>query len=347
MSYKLLCGPIDRAVRVWTRENVEKQIVPDLFAEDTTREALLLHLREWKLAALFSDDAGQCKELVRVAAPTLAKLNDGDDLNHARVKDGRVALTGHRFNMLLCEQPGIDGVGRQLLTGSNAGVGLVNRMFVAEASPQSGIPDALHAVTFSTNVKEAYAARVKTLIEASIHQVTSGFERPVLRLATDAAELLIASGDVLRNRYRGHPRAQALSSYIVRHAERTLRLAGVIHVFEYGPEGEIDLDVMKAAELMGRWSIEQFERMTDVPVPPSQFELDVQRLTNDLIQSCTATGFWNYELGLLRRQAYNAGLTKSRFERALAELCGRGGAWISIQGRKDVLVIRRSVLLGY
>ena len=345
VPYRLLRDPIDRAVRVWARENAEKKIDPALFAEDITREGLILHLREWKWAALFSDDAGQCRQLIKLAAPTLAKLNDGDDLNHARVKEGRVALTGHRFNMLLAEQPGIDGVGHQLLAGSNAGVGLVNRLFVATACA-SRMPAALHGVAFSKEVREAYEMRIKTLLEASIKQVTSDAERPVLPLSREATEFLIASGDDLRNRYRGHPREQALIAYVARHSERTLRLAGVVHVFEYGTDGGIQLDVLRAAEVVGRWSVEQYERMTDVPAKPNQAEVDMQRLAQALNRHCVATGCWAHELSAIRRQAFNIGLSKPRFDRALAELCGHGGVAIVLQGRKDLLCVHQPLCLG-
>ena len=346
LGFKLLREPVARAVRAWTRENAEKNITPAFFAEDATREALILQLIDWKSAALFSDDAGLCKQLVKQAAPTLAKLNDGDDLHHSRVKDGRVALTGHRFCMLLTEQPGIDGVGHQLLAGSNAGVGLVNRIFVAEAlSAQMGA--ALHFVHFSAEVRDAYEARVKALLEQSIAQLISAAERPVLRLSRDAAEFLIESGDELRNRFCGHPRWQALSPYVARHAERILRLAGVIQVFEYGTDGEIQLHVLQAADTVGRWSVEQFERMTDAPPPPSQAENDATRLADALHQHCVATGCWFYELATIRRQAINIGLTKARFDQALAELCGRGGASVSFQGTKGLLCVRPPMSLPF
>ncbi|MEJ6007732.1 DUF3987 domain-containing protein [Paucibacter sp. AS339] len=346
VPYKQLRDPIDREVRAWTLGNAEKKIAPALFAEDITREGLILHLREWKWVGLFSDDAGQCKQLVKAASPTLAKLNDGDDINHARVKDGRIALTGHRFNMLLAEQPGIDGVGHQLLAGSNAGVGLVNRLFVAQAC-SAQIPKAFHGVTFSNEVREAYEKRVKTLIEASIKQVTSGLDRPVLRLSKDASEFLIASGEELRNRYWGHSRGQTLNAYVARHSERILRLAGVLHVFEFGTDGEIQLDVMQAADVIGRWSIEQYERMTDVPVKPSQAEVDVQRLGEALHRHCAVTGSWAHELTSVRRQSFNVGLSKARFDRALAELCGQGRVSIFLQGRKDLLCVHQPLSLGH
>lgn len=345
LGLKLLRDPIARAVRAWSRKNALKKIDPAFFVEDATREAAIQHLIAWKSAALITDEAGQCKQLIKEAAPTLAKLNDGDDLHHARVKDGRVALTGHRFCMLLAEQPGIDGAGNQLLAGTNAGVGLVNRMFVAEAlATQMGA--ALHGVAFSNEVQTAYEARVETLVGHSIAHVISAAERPVLRLSREAAEFLIASGEEMHNRFRGHPREQALTAYIARHQERVLRLAGVVHVFEYGTAGEIGLQVLRAADAVGRWSIDQYERMTDVPPKRTQAEVDVQRLAQALHRYCAATGVEVHDLATIRRQALNIGLTRARFDGALAQLCGQGGVSIALQGRKDLLCVHRPLTLG-
>ena len=57
---------------------------------------------------------------------------DGDTIDHSRVGTGRVQVEGHRLTVLASEQPGIDGFGVELFRGTNAAVGLVNRMFVAE-----------------------------------------------------------------------------------------------------------------------------------------------------------------------------------------------------------------------
>lgn len=343
LGLKLLRDPIARAVRAWSRENAQKNIDPAFFVEDATREAAIQHLIAWKSVALITDEAGQCKQLIKEAAPTLAKLNDGDDLHHARVKDGRVALTGHRFCILLTEQPGIDGAGNQLLAGTNAGVGLVNRMFVAEAlATQMGA--ALHGVAFSNEVRTAYEARVETLIGRSIAHVIAEAERPLLRLSREAAAFLIASGDEMRNRFRGHPRELALSAYVARHAERMLRLAGVVQVFEFGTEGEIELHVMQAADAVGRWSVEQFARMTDVPPKPSQAEKDVQQLAEALRQMAVSGRIFAFWLADARRYAMNIGLTRARFDRALAELGGRGLVFVAAQEKRDVLYVQQALL---
>lgn len=346
LGLKLLLDPFARAVRAWSRENAQKKIDPAFFVEDATREAAIQHLIAWKSAALITDEAGQCKRLIKEAAPTLAKLNDGDDLHHARVKDGRVSLTGHRFCMLLAEQPGIDGAGNQLLAGTNAGVGLVNRMFVAEAlATQMGA--ALHGVAFSNEVRSAYEARVETLIGHSIAHVISEAERPVLRLSHEAAEFLIASGEEMRSRFRGHRREQALAAYVARHQERVLRLAGVVYVFEYGIDGEVPLLLLQSADAVGRWSIEQFERMTDVPQKPTQAEVDKEQLAEALHRYSAATGCWIHELTTIRRRAINLGLTRARFDRAIPELCRQGGVSIALQGPKDLLCVHRPLTVGF
>lgn len=342
--FRLLRDPIARALRSWTQEHPGEEPKPALFVEESTRAGLIQQLLEWKAIGLFCDDAGLCKELIKAALPVLAKLMLREPLYHARVKSGRVELVDHIVTVLLMEQPGIDGAGKQLLTGNNSAVGLVNRMFVAETCANQTDAD-FHSVAFSTKVQGAYEQRVKELVEQGISSVTSGNERPLLRLSPEAAEFLIYCGKEQRYRFRGHEREPVLGAYASSHEQRVLRLAGAVHVFERGPDGEIPLHIVQAADAFGRWSIDHFVRMTDVPRKPSQTEVDAQRLAESLQRYCAATGRWLHELPTIRRQAPNVGLTRARFDRALAALCGQGGASIAVQGAKDVLYVHQQLTL--
>lgn len=319
LIYKQLIQPIEK----YLTADIQGRECCHLLLEDATREAIVQSLREWPVAGLLTDEAGMLKNLLK-DAPTLIKLLDGSPLRSARVSTGRVALFGQRFSMLLMEQPEIFEETKRLLGAGKGGVGLINRFFVmllkdfrAEDSP--------HDVRLSDAVALAYEMRVRELLGALTEQVERGYQmRPTLALSPDARQCLFDIIHDARRRCESDSPWASISEYILRHGERVLRLAGVLHVFEYGADGEITLDTLQRAESFGNWYVESFARIFYEPPKPTQAEADADELGNALLQAYRLTGAWVFRQSEMRTQALNLGLTSARFTRALAALCQQG-----------------------
>jgi hypothetical protein len=295
----------------------------DLLLEDANREALVQHLHESPVAGLITEEAGLLKRLLKDAA-TLVKLLDGSPLRSARISTGRIALLWHRLSMLLMEQPDVFKETKALLGASKGGVGLVNRFFVVQLNGLSawGSP---HNVGLSAEAEQAYEKRVHELLDALIEHVEQGgHERPKLKLSGEASDYLISLDREARRNCTPDSPWFPFSEYILRHAERVLRLAGVFHVFEYGTDGEISLDTLQRAEKFGNWYVESFAQIFYEPPKQTQAEVDADELETSFFQTCRLAGFSVFRQSAMRTQALNLGLTPTRFTRALAVLCKQG-----------------------
>lgn len=296
-----------------------------LLLEDSTREALVQDLYEWPVAGLITDEAGGLKRLLK-DAPTLVKLLDGSPFRSARISTGRIALLRHRFSMLLMEQPDIFDQTKPLLGAGKGGVGLINRFFVVRSN-DFRVRNSPHDIGLADEVEQAYEKRVHELLDALIEHVELGnHERRPLKLRADARDCLIDLDCEARRKCTPDSPWFFISEYISRHAERVLRLAGVFHVFEYGTEGEISLDMLQRAESFGNWYVESFAQIFYEPPKQTQAEVDADELENSFFQTCRLTGCSVFRQSAMRTQAMNLGLTPTRFNRALAVLCKQGRA---------------------
>ncbi|MCJ0761591.1 DUF3987 domain-containing protein [Variovorax terrae] len=329
--FRTLIEPVERFLEGFAAEPLETH--PGLLLEDATREAILLALQAWPMAGLFTDEAGQLKRLLR-ESPTLAKLLDGTTLRNARISTGRMALTGHRLVMLLMEQPAIFDAHRVLLGASRGGVGLVNRFLVAATGDLPEHRLAPHSRTHN-HVSARYGARITDLLTITVRNIRAKRKAlPCIGLTPDALKFLDTVDRDVRAlcapRGEWHPHAE----YGSRHVERLLRLAGTLHVFEQGPEGEASLETVQTADWLGRWSVLAFQHLTYEPPKRTRAEDDANKIEQALRAMANPLLEANWPLRVLRFSAVNLGLTKARFDQALPVLAGQGRVSVVRYGRE-------------
>ncbi|WP_175762559.1 DUF3987 domain-containing protein [Burkholderia anthina] len=327
LIYKNLVQPIEKYLVLRMSEKPGEH--GDLLLEDATREALVQSLSEWPVAGLFTEEAGMLKRLLR-DAPTLVKLLDGSPLRSARISTGRVALLRQRLSMLLIEQPDVFEETKRLLGAGKGGVGLVNRFFVA-VSTDFRAGNSPHSVGLSGDVVKVYDMRAGNLLDALFEHVAQGNPvRPTVKLSAEASQCLVDLDHEARTKCVPDSPWSFIAEYILRHAERVLRLAGVFHVFEHGVGGEIALDTLLRAERFGNWYVESFARIFYEQPKPTQAEADADELGNAFLQTYQLTGASMFRQSEIRTQALNLGLTSTRFSRALAALCQQGRARVDL-----------------
>jgi Protein of unknown function (DUF3987) len=330
--YKILMKAVEERLEVLALDEANSAM--SFLVEDTTKEALLQTLNEWPVAAVMTDEAGSLKRLLPDSA-TLAKLLDGTAIRNSRVSTGRMKLSGHRFTMLLMEQPKVFDAHKVLLGASNGSVGVVNRFMLMATDRMPAIPS-LNRPGLFDSVSPPYGKRVGQLLQQAIAFVKSGqTKRPRVALAPAANQFLLHVSDEMQQLKLHSPNAARISEYLARHAERVLRLAGALHVFEHGSDGQVQLDTMQAADLVGRWSLEAFDQMTFVPPVMSQAELDAQLLEQALVFVAQQTGRYQFPIADVRMGLFNKGVSKQRFNRALPILTGQNKAWVVKENRVD------------
>lgn len=326
-----LTEPIHRFVQKRAQLGLKEDRRPLFLIEDATREAVILHLIEWAVAGLFTDEAGQIKALLRNGAPTLAKLIDGSPLQHARISRGRAALQNHRFTMLGMARPNV--FDSNILLGSGkGGIGLINRFLVGQASCPP-YRSAMPTFGLSPEIFSRYEECVSALLDRTIDIVLTGDARPTLRMDKSALRRFVQiAGEMTAA--RSDPDLTGVGEYISRHGERVLRVAGALHVFHHGTAEDVRLESIEAAHQIGLWSIRSYADLANAPPKPTQAEEDAACIENELTRLTRLYGS-QFRLSELRRMSLNIGLPKTRFDRALPLLARAGKITLYMQWRED------------
>ena len=335
--YNTLAEPLRK--RISERLKAEpslKRKEPAFFVEDSTREAVIMHLLSWPVAALATDEGGQLRNLLQGSAAAMAKLVDGTAFYHARVSKGRAALENHRFLLHAMMQPDIFEESKAILGVGKGSVGVINRCQVAVATSS---PNLLRMATFglSAEIEARYVALVNARIDRAIELVLSGGSRPILRLNAAAERRFM---DIAREAasIQHNPEFSHVLEYVSRHCERVLHAAGTLHVAEHDAEGEIQLDSVEAAHQVGLWSLDNFSELM-IPRPkPTRAETDAMRLGHELIKAASFQGAY-LSLPLLRRLSPNIGLTPARFSKAIPLLADAGKITLCMRGREEMIFV--------
>lgn len=311
----------------------------DFLLEDTTPAAIPALVKRLRFAALATDEAGSLGLLQRAAA-TIAKLIDGTALRRTRATTDPISLVGHRFVVLLLQQPHVLQESR-LLAMDAGGVGLLNRCLTAIATPIVG---SLHQVTLPPVLAGLHEQRVRELLDAArLNVLNNRLQLPTLEMSNEAKACFITRSDEAREESRRATGARSgLAEYMSRHGERTLQLAGAIHMYTNGLSGLfrlISAATIETAHWIGVDSIAAYAQLSH---RPTRAEADAALLLQALRHYHATSGLHFIVMGQLYRNAPNIGLTRQRLKAALPSVIGAGHAWIATGGREDVLQFRFS-----
>lgn len=341
----LIYGLLMEAVERYIADAASRGNDCDFLLEDATLAAISPHIKLHRFAGLFTDEGGGLYHLQR-GAPTIAKLIDGTPLRKARGNADPMILGGHRLLMLLLLQPHAAERTKlfNLLPGD---IGLLNRCYTALASPIVG---SLDAVSLPTVVAERHTARVYELLDAARHNAgIKTAQLPALNLGGDARELFQRISIESRTQSTTTARAwSALDEYRSRHGERTLQMAGAIHLYIHGLAGlymAVARSTIQIAHEIGVASYMAYEQLSYRPTPA---EKDAEHLFQALRHYHMTTGLHFVVLTSLYRNAPNIHMTRPRIKAAIPLLVAAGHVWVATGGKEDVLQFRFSspFLLG-
>lgn len=342
LIYNLLMEAIERYIA--DRSNADKSEW-DFLLEDATLAAIAPHMKLNRYAGLFTDEGGGLLHLQR-GAPTIAKLIDGTPLRRARGNSEPTSLVGHRLLMLLLLQPHA-AEQTKLFSMLPGDVGLMNRCLTALATPISG---SLDAASLPAALAERHLARVYELLNAARQNVRNKTAHvPALVMSAEALEFFQGISTHARGQSTTAARGWSASDeYISRHGERTLQLAGAIHLYVHGLPGlglPVAQSTLQITHEIGVASSMTYEQLSYRPTPA---EKDAEQLFQALRHYHLTTGLHFVVLPSLYRNAPNILMTRQRIKAALPRLVAAGHVWVTTGGKDDVLQFRFSspFLLG-
>lgn len=320
-------------------EASDNGIVPELFIEDATREAIVEHLQDWPIAGIMSAEAGLLVRLFKSATPLMAKLLNAEEIRHARVGTGRVALRDHRVISLLMIQPNIFDENKELFGAGSGGVGVFTRFLTFNANLVN-IPTGTFRQGMSVTTKAGYVQIVEELLDQLVHRVSQKLPLPVLTLSQDAKAVLEHQLKMIQHVQTQFAPDDYRVEYFQRHCERILRLAGAFHVFNHGPTGQIDYSTFHAAEQVGRISLDAYAELLYTPPKMSQADVDTADLESQLYSLANAYQTHCFSLKEIQRMVINIGMTKSRFNKAVHRLAATGRFFVSYFNDQEYISIR-------
>lgn len=258
-------------------------LLPHLFFEDTTQEALVMQLAKgWPSASLWSDEGGlvvSSPGMQQNATRFVAMLNrlwDGKPFTAHRKTTGAFHLTNRRFTLSLMLQPAIlqqmltkqDGISRQsgflarcLLTYPTSAMG---ERYYQEP------PQHLHALTdFQTRLKDC-------LDNTPLFDNTGCHHLPVLHFSPKAKQEWIQFFNGLERGLKTPEEWGSIPDVVSKAGENAARLAALFHLFE-GKTGDIQAETIEQAISIMHWHLLEAKRLLGT-IKPQQEHEDAYRL---------------------------------------------------------------------
>lgn len=245
-------------------------IVPRLFYEDTTQEALIEALSKgWPSASLSSDEAaivlgghGFREEKAMQFFGCLNRLWDGNGYSRNRSTTSSFDLYGKRLSCYLMMQ---ETVLTQLLKvndGQSRGTGFLARMLFA--APQSTMGTRLYKEPPAQDHDvEAFNTRMRQLLDMPlpVKEGTMELEPVVLTLSTESYGMWVAYYNEIEQQLGKLGDYEMVKDFAAKSGENVARLAGNFHVFTHGPQGTIEADTMQHAIEIVRWHLNETRRI--------------------------------------------------------------------------------------
>ena len=261
----------------------EIPLLPQLFFEDTTPEAMVAKLATgWPSASLWSDEGGivmSSPGMQQSATRFVAMLNrlwDGKPFSAHRKTSGTFYIANRRLTVSLMLQPAIlqqmlnknDGISRQS--------GFMARCLLAYPSSAMGgryyqePPETLTALS-------EFQGRMTDCLDETLFFDTSGCENlPTLQFSSKGKNRWVAFFNELERGLTSTHHWGSIPDFVSKAGENVARLAGLFHLFER-KTGQIDTDNIERAIDIIHWHLIETRRMLSL-VKPQQEHSDATRL---------------------------------------------------------------------
>jgi hypothetical protein len=303
-------------IEIMSREPVAP-LLPELFFEDVTQEALALQLAEgWPSASLWSDEGAlvlNSHSMQNNNAKFVALLNrlwDGKPFTSHRKTSKNLTVANRRLTVSLMLQPIIL---QQMLSKSDG----VNRQSGFMARSLMAFPDSSMGERFYQEPPESQEALlnfhqriIECLDESLTLDINGCHEIPILDFSNPAKAAWISffnevEADLSDKWY-------SIKDFASKAAENTARLSALFHLFS-GKDGQISREVMEQAIEIIRWHLCETRRIFYAK-PKSNLHVD----TIKLLSWITEKGFTTTTPRFL--QQYSPLREKQRRDKAIQML---------------------------
>jgi len=244
-------------------------LLPTLYFEDATQEALAIHLaRGWPSGSLWSDEAGivlGSHSMQSNPARFVALLNrlwDGKSFTAHRKTTDSFILKNRRLTLNLMMQPLL----LQALTNQHQNIarqsGFLPRCLLAYPKSAMGIRFYQEPPESKTYLDE-YESRIIDCLNQSQHLSSKGCHKlPTLIMNGEAKRSWVQFFNAVESGLNYQGQWAGLQDFASKAAENAARLAALFHLFE-GKMGDIGSESMEQAITVIHWHMKETRRLFD------------------------------------------------------------------------------------
>ena len=244
-------------------------LLPNLFFEDATQEAMIHHLAHgWPSASLWSDEGGivlnsqGLKSNTSKFIVTLNGLWDGKSFSIHRKGSKSFVTRARRLTLNLMLQPLLL---RQLLSRNGEITrhsGFLARTLITY--PESTMGQRYYKEPpFLLNYLKNFHERITDCLDLSLNLNHSGCENiPTLHFSPDAKKSWVSFFNKIENGLTDPKQWLTIKDFASKSAENTARLAALFHLFQ-GKEGPISLESVESAAQIAEWHLWEARRLLD------------------------------------------------------------------------------------
>jgi hypothetical protein len=334
-------------------ELLEPEIItaPKIFYEDVSSEAFAYHIAiGHPSASLWSDEGGlfvasngMKEDNAMGMLAIINRLWDGNDFEPTRKTAKTKKISGRRCtaNIMLQQTVFEKWQGKQ--NDMSRAIGTSARFLTQR--PKSTMGEREYQVPpEKTPNMQTFHKRVRDLMEIPLPEDDEGrLKPPIIKLCEEAKKLWIFYFNKIEEALKPGGEFTEVKDFASKSAEQAARISGVIHVFNSGPEGEIQPDTMEQSIHIAQWYLYEAKRIFVTAGLPEEFK-NAFILQNWIKHSCQLSQLSQLSQGLILKDGPNQLRDKKIRDNALKILEEHGAVILITEGKKKIIKVNPILL---
>ena len=353
-EFNFSADPLDiLKAKLEDHELQEPEIItaPKIFYEDVSSEAFAYHIAiGHPSASLWSDEGGLFVASQGMkednAMGMLAIINriwDGNDFEPTRKIAKTKRISGRRCtaNIMLQQTVFEKWQGKQ--NDMSRAIGTSARFLTQRPKSTMGERE-YQAPPERTPKMQTFHDRVRNIMETPLPMDDEGrLMPPVLQLSEEAKRIWTAYFNKVEESLKQGGEFAEVKDFASKTAEQAARISGVLHVFEFGPEGEIQPETMLQSINIAEWYLHEANRIFVTARLPEEFK-NAFILQKWIKNHCQLSQLSQLSQGLILKEGPNQLRNKKIRDNALKILEEHGAVILITEGKKKIIKVNPKLL---
>ena len=324
---------------------------PKIFYEDVSSEAFAYHIAiGHPSASLWSDEGGlfvasqgMKEDNAMGMFAIINRIWDGNDFEPTRKTAKTKRISGRRCtaNIMLQQTVFEKWQGKQ--NDMSRAIGTSARFLTQRPKSTMGERE-YQAPPERTPKMQTFHDRVRNIMETPLPMDDEGrLMPPILQLSEEAKRIWTAYFNKVEESLKQGGEFAEVKDFASKTAEQAARISGVLHVFEFGPEGEIQPETMLQSINIAEWYLHEANRIFVTARLPEEFK-NAFILQKWIKNHCQLSQLSQLSQGLILKEGPNQLRNKTIRDNALKILEEHGAVILITEGKKKIIKVNPKLL---